>query len=180
MYKLNEERQTFSELIKSLEHHDLMELKPGPKTRVANMMTIPMLRTVKELQKELRETRPEPIPMTAVTYDMAVQKLCKIDERRDETYWVDDGGAPPSQGDRPKEEQKLSKLEMHARANFARTQARLAHSDNGRGERKGREPLGRTFIRGTIVTQWCEGRRAPRAKTKEDDACLQIPQKGPL
>ena len=30
--------------------------------------------------------------MTAVTYDMAVQKLCKIDERRDETYWVDDGG----------------------------------------------------------------------------------------
>ena len=51
VYKLNEERQNFSELIKSLEHHDLMELKPGPKTRVANMMTIPMLRTVKELQK---------------------------------------------------------------------------------------------------------------------------------
>ena len=124
VYKLNEERQNFSELIKSLEHHDLMELKPGPKTRVANMMTIPMLKTVKELQKELREARPEPIPMTAVTYDMAVQKLCKIDERRDETYWVEDGGLPPSHGDKPKEEQKLSKLEMRARANFARTHKR--------------------------------------------------------
>ena len=74
MYKLNEERQNFSELIKSLEHHGLMELKPGPKTRVATMMTMSLLKTVKELQKELRETsyRPEPIPMTAVTYDMAV------------------------------------------------------------------------------------------------------------
>ena len=69
-----------------------MELKPGPKTRVANMMTISMLKTVKELQKELREARPGPIPTTAVTNDIAVQKLCKIDERRGETYWVEEDG----------------------------------------------------------------------------------------
>ena len=31
---------------------------------------------------------------------MTIQKLCKADGRRDETYWVDGAELPPPQGDR--------------------------------------------------------------------------------
>jgi hypothetical protein len=125
--KLNEKMANYKAMVKSCTNNAATDMIPSKPDRNGNLMTIPLLDTVKYVQKKLRAAQPRPIPVLKADYNLLIELIYDYDMRREEKYWLDETAdrkkpekAPNANIPRPKDKEKDPKEMMDAKRNYAK------------------------------------------------------------
>jgi hypothetical protein len=111
--KLSEEMANYNAMVKSCTDNAATDMIPSKADRNGNLMTIPLLDTVKYVQKKLRGAQPRPIPVLKADYNLLSELIYHYDMTREEKYWLDETAdrkkperAPNANIPRPKDKEK--------------------------------------------------------------------------
>ena len=88
--KLNEELANYNNMVKLCKENGAQQLIPSNADRNGNLMTIPLLTTVKYVQKRLRGAKGGAIPAIQADYTLLIRLIYDYDCRQEEQYWVND------------------------------------------------------------------------------------------
>ena len=126
--KINEEMSNWKELKRSATANRMADEIPSEASRVANLMAMPRASsTVRAVEKALARHKPQPIPLSDVTYERVVSLMAKHESSRREVYWLDEEEEPSTPapkrngGGNKDEKERLTRKEKRAISNYART-----------------------------------------------------------
>ena len=98
--KLNEEMANYNAMVRACNENGAKQLIPSDADRNANLMTIPLLTTVKHVQKKLRNAENGPITILQARYDKLIKLIYDHDHRQEAEYWVKDTGEKKQSNDK--------------------------------------------------------------------------------